>query len=272
MPNLGWNRELEDTDYLRNAGQSYHVYGTPRNAPASFDPRTILRVEDQGQMNSCTGHGGSSGLEACIYIDTAGTVTDVQMSRMFAYVAAQKQSGIKGDNGATITGLVESFKRVGCCREETLPYTGRYSNRLTQEQIDEAGKYRIVNHSYMKTYAESFDWMSRGMGPIVIGITWFYRLANTSGVITTDDLRGPSMGGHCVLLWGWSERQDNDGRNYIWLLNSHGVGWGLRGWAEVHPDVIDAWGASRNSELIGISDLTSYDKPRRVVGDWGRVA
>lgn len=272
MANLGWNTDVEDREYLRKGGAKYTVYGTPKDAPASFDPRTILRTEDQGNMSSCTGHGGSSGLEACIYIDTQGTVKDVQMSRMFAYITGQRQSGISGDNGATISGLVQGFKQVGCSREESFPYPAKYTNRLPAEAVAEASKYKIVNHSSFSNYAEVFDWISRGMGPVVIGITWYNKLAQCSGIVETSDLRGGSLGGHCLLLWGYSERKDSQGRNYLWMLNSHGVQWGLRGWAEVAPSVVDTWGGGRNTEMIGISDLTSFDKARKLVGDWGRVA
>lgn len=272
MPNLGWASDKEDIQYLRQQAAKYQVYGAG-DAPiaASFDPRTIIRVEDQGPMSSCTGHGGSSCLEACVYIDTSGTEKNTQFSRMFAYLTAQKQSGIKGDSGATITGLVEGFKRVGCCQESLFPYPSRYTNRIPNEAQQGAGQYKIVNHTYLTTYQEVWDWISRGMGPVVIGITWHQELANNSGVIETRDLSGGSLGGHCVFLWGWSERLDNAGRRYLWLGNSHGVGWGLRGWAEVAPNVVDAWGNNRNTEMIGVSDLTSFDKPRKLVGDWGRI-
>lgn len=272
MVNLGWAYEQEDIGYLRNKAAPYRVYGTAGDVAPSFDPRTILRVEDQGPMSSCTGHGGSSCLEACIYIDTAGTKRDVQMSRMFAYLTAQKQSGIKGDSGATITGLVEGFKKVGCCLESTYPYPGRFTNRVTPEATAEAAQYQIVNHVYLTKYTDVWDWISRGMGPVVIGITWYERLAQSQGLVETRDLGGRSLGGHCVFLWGWSERVDSSGRKYLWLGNSHGVSWGLRGWAEVSPSVVDAWGQDRNTEMIGVSDLTSFDTPRKLVGDWGRIA
>ena len=45
----------------------------------------ILKVENQNPLNSCVGHRLSSGLECPAYSAVAG---QVQLSRMFAYIAA----------------------------------------------------------------------------------------------------------------------------------------------------------------------------------------
>lgn len=270
MPMTGWLSTGEDRDYLRNQGL---VFAPARRfgAPAEFDTRSIIAVENQSNTNSCVGHGTSSGMEACAWIaaGAAGDAPPDQFSRWFAYRVAQQQSGITGDNGATISGAAQAMKSIGCCHESTWPFPGRYVKPIPQAATAEANQFKIAVHTSLEAYQSVFDFMSGGFGAVVIGIAWTSRLANnTSGVIELNDVQGRG-GGHCVLLWGWSKRVDSQGRHYIWLHNSHGKGWGNGGRAEVSPECIDFWGRSRNNEMIGFSDLSGFDKPRRI--DFSRI-
>lgn len=269
MALTGWARESEDVDYLRRQGLPF-APARRFAAPVEFDTRSVIAVENQGNTSSCVGHGTSSAMEACAWI-AAGATGDAppdQFSRWFAYRVAQQQTGITGDNGATISGAAEAMKRVGCCHESTFPFPGRYVKPIPQAAVAEAGQFKIATHTSLESYQAVFDFMSGGFGGVIIGITWTGRLANSTGVIELNDIRG-NGGGHCVLLWGWSKRRDTQGRNYVWLHNSHGKTWGNGGRAEVAPDVIEAWGRSRNNEMIGLSDLSGFDHPRTI--DFSRV-
>ena len=262
MSGMGWNQDAEDRDFLRSGTAVFGV-----EAPADFEPppvmsfRDKLRVEDQGDMSSCVGHGGSSGLEALIWLQA--NVAE-QMSRMCCYLEAQRHSGISGDRGATITGCVQALQSVGCCRETTFPYPARYVPRIPSTAATEASRFKILGHQKLHTYVEVRDWIAQGKGPVVFGCAWYQRLANSNGLVTQDDLRGPSLGGHCNLFVGYGGERDADGELLIDDLNSHGTRWGDDGWARWTSRAIDALGNDRNSELIGITNITGFD-PRRLV-------
>lgn len=257
----GWRREREDTDFLKS--RTAVTFG----APAAFEPpaqmsfRGILRVEFQGSMSSCVGHGGSSGLETLQYIANGGRV---QMSRMAMYLLAQRVSGIRGDNGATIAGCVKAMLDTGCCEEADFPYPSQYVKNVPAAAVAAAGRHKILGHQKLSTYREVFDWISQGKGPVLFGMTWWERVAASRGLVTQDDLRGRTLGAHCKLFAGYSGQRDNDGELMIDDLNSHGTQWGDGGWAKWTSRAIDALGNDPDTEMIGITDITGFDAERLV--------
>ena len=264
----GWLPELEDWGFLASATAPTF------SAPAGFVPppamsfRGILKVENQNPLNSCVGHGLSSGLECLAYLQSR---VRVQLSRMFAYIAAQRTTGIKTDDGANIAGGIRAMAETGCCEESELPYTGRYFNKLPAAAVEAAGKHRILGHQDLNTYEEVRDWIAMGKGPVVFGVTWYRRLIECQGRVTPDALRGGSVGGHCMVFAGYSGEKDSAGDLLLDNLNSHGTGWGDGGWAQWTPDAIRrALDQERRSRaFIGITDITGFDAARLV--DFSKV-
>src|SRR5262249_50053032 len=143
-------------------------------------------------------------------------------------------------------------------------YPSHYDRTIPTAALQAAGNHKILGHQKLTTYREVFDWISQGKGPVVFGMTWYERVAETRGVITPDDLRGRSLGGHCNLFVGYSGDRDDDGELLIDDLNSHGASWGDKGWAKWTSRAIDALGSDPNTEMIGITDITGFD-PERLV-------
>lgn len=255
--NLGYVPSKEDRVFLRRTQAAFGA--TPAHvaeAPKVIDHRGWLRVENQGNMSSCVGHGDSSALEVCNYYDTGGEI--IQLSRMYAYLTAQQESGLFGrDQGATISGAVKANLKYGICRDETYPYPGRYSTSIPSEANAEAQKHKLLRHTVVDNYGESFNWLATGQGAVIIGVRWVQSLAETTGVV--EQLRGGGNEFHCMAILGYSDRRDSLGRQYPWLVNSHGRGWGNQGWAEIAPSVVDQW-CRRNDyeEVVGVSDLEEY--------------
>lgn len=269
---LGWNPDREDRDYLAAGTKLFTAPAKRLEIPAEFDPRLVLQVEQQEEMGSCTGHMASTAFELDAYWVSGGKARP-QHSRMFAYLGAQAESGYLGsDDGASIAGAVESLKTRGVCLEATFPYPHAYTTRIPKAATEEALKYRIKNHSPLRSYDLVWQWLTSGFGGVCIGITWTTACDACTGIFTPELMRkGRVRGGHALCFCGWSKRKDASGRNYIWLANSHGSGWGFNGFAECHPDMVDAVSEGRNYECSGITGASSYDVPRKIVGDWGRV-
>lgn len=257
----GWLREKEDFVFLGEATAPRFAAPTGFVPPPSMSFRNVMHVENQGGMSSCVGHGGSSGLEALQYMVNGGRV---QMSRMCMYLLAQRVSGIHGDDGATIAGCVKAMTDTGCCEEAVLPYPARYDRTLPPSAIQLANRHRILGHQKLTNYREVFDWISQGKGPVIFGMTWWERVAKTRGLVTQDDLRGRSLGAHCKVFIGYSGERDANGELLIDNLNSHGTAWGDGGWAKWTSRAIDALGNDRNTEMIGITDITGFDPARLV--------
>jgi len=102
-PGLGWLADEEQRGLLHETATPFKLSGPMMRAPEKYDPRSFLKVENQGQVGSCTGHASSTCSEICENIETKGGNT--QLSRGFCYIMGQRESGITGDRGATISGI-----------------------------------------------------------------------------------------------------------------------------------------------------------------------
>ena len=256
--------------WMADNGRAFGGTTNKLEYPPEFDPREVLRIELQRKRNSCVGHGYSSGGEACGWLDSGGTFKR-QFSRWGCYIWAQTLSGprpgatwLGADQGAGVEGAVKAAMQWGFPPEEIWPYPAdshRYSTKVPAGAIEAAAPFKMQAHANIKSYDQGFEWMNQGKGPLIIGIDWTTGLANNTGDITMSDLRTRSIGGHCVLLWGWTA----DGR--IWMVNSHSENYGQRGCRPVRPDVVDLW--ARQGDVWGMSDLLDVTQSRPVVCDYG---
>lgn len=257
----GLIRSDEDRQWMLDNAQRLYASPDVLAYPSEFDPRGIIRTENQLAFSSCVGNAVSSCGEGCAYIDSGGELK-LQFSRWGSYIWAQKESGMVGrDNGAMISGAVKASVRYGFCPEELWPYPSRYTTTVPSGAIEAASPYRLLSHVVIRGYDDGFAWQNQGKGPLLIGINWTAGLANNKGYVTLSDAKGRSMGGHAMCLWGWQA----DG--CLWLLNSHGTGWGQQGWRPVRPEVIDYW--AQTQEVYGLSDLKDVTQSRPIIVDAG---
>lgn len=260
----GLIRNEEDRRWLLGAERSFGGTANKLAYPLEFDPRPIIRVENQGNRNSCVGHGASSCGEACAYLDSGGTLRP-QFSRWGSYIWSQQMGGLAGrDQGATISGAVKAAVQIGFCPEDMWPYppaNARYSQQVPAGALAAAAPYQLLAHTVIDGYERGFEWINQGKGPLLIGVDWTDGLSSNTGDVTLSDVRGRSLGGHCMFIWGWLP----DGR--LWLGNSHSEGWGQQGWRPVRPEVLDYW--SQRGEVYGMSDLKDVTQSRPVIVDLG---
>lgn len=267
----GWRPDQEDWDYLSTP--TAKVFSAPGDfvPPPKMSFRDILRVENQGNMSSCVGHGGSSGMEALQFLSNGGKT---QMSRMMCYLTAQRASNIRGDNGAVISACIKALASIGLCLESEFPYPSRYNPNLPQSAINAGSKHKILGHQELRSYQEVFDWISQGKGPVLFGMSWYAAVADGNGMVTKDSLRGRSYGGHCNLFCGYSGKKDSKGRYLIDDLNSHGTNSGDGGWFNWMPDAVDVLCQQERGQasVIGMTNITGFEQARvdRVV-DWSTL-
>jgi len=224
----------------------------------TLDPRKVLKTENQRNMGSCRGHSGSTGGE---WLRTLATgEIGFQLSRMMMYVETQRIDGISGDRGSTIAGGLQLLENVGLCREELWPYPSAYTQQRPQNWtaiLEDAAPHRIGRKQRCRSYADCAAWAGTGQGFIDIGIPW--RQEYSAPVV--ERYMGGGGGFHAVALFTLSERKDSRGRNYIYMLNSHGLSSGNQGWSEYSPAFIDGCFTHSNTVMIGVSDMPNL-KPR----------
>lgn len=254
---LGWVKGAEDPRHYSGMQRTFSL-AAPADAPEEIDHRGWLRTENQGNMGSCTGHAAADCAEVCNWIATGGQV--IQVSRMFCYLMGQAESGLLGrDQGASISGSVSSLNKNGAPLEDRFPYPQRYTTNIPGPAKDEAKQHLLRSVTPIHSYEAAFSFLANGIGAIEIGIDWTAGLASSNGVIELNNIGGGVYGGHALAISGYSKRRDRQGRQYQWLHNSHGNGWGNDGWAEVAPDVIQHW-INTGAEFIGVSDMEGYER------------
>jgi hypothetical protein len=170
------------------------------------------------------------------------------------YVETQRIDGIRSDRGATIGGGIKLLQSVGICLEHLWPYPSQYTQQRPsdwQAVIDSASVHRIGRTNRCRSYEDCAAWAGTGQGYIDIGIPW--RSEYSAPVV--DVYRGGGKGFHAISLFTLSDRKDNRGRSYIWMLNSHGLSSGTRGWSEYSPAFIDGCLSHSGTVMVGVSDL-----------------
>lgn len=224
----------------------------------TLDPRKVLKTENQSRMSSCRGHSGSTGAE---WLRTLATgEIGIQLSRMMMYVETQRIDGIKGDQGSTIAGGLKLLEIIGLCREELWKYPSQYTQARPsnwQQILEDAAPHRIGRKQRCRSYADVAAWAGTGQGFIDIGIPW--RQEYSAPVV--DQYKGGGGGFHAIALFTQSDRKDRSGRNYIWMLNSHGLSSGQQGWSEYSPAFIEGCFTHTGTVMIGVSDMPAM-KPR----------
>lgn len=266
----GLIRNEASREYLANEGRAFGGSAAPLAYPPSLDPRPIIRVENQGDRNSCVGHGLSSSGEICAYLDSGATLK-VQYSRWGCYIWSQSLSGprpgktwLGADQGAGVDGAVKAAVKYGFPPESVWPYppaSAKYSTKVPAGAVEAAAPTQLLSHINIKSYDQGFEWINQGKGSLIIGVDWTTGLRDNHGDITLSDLNTRVIGGHCMFIWGY----DEDG--LLWVGNSHSTSWGGNGWRKARPEVVDRW--ARQEEVYGLSDLKDITVSRPVLADFG---
>ncbi len=245
---LGFVRSLPGPVQLMAAAGSFRE--------VAVDLRGRLKIESQGGVGACQGHSLSSILEYCAMLATGdSTLEGVQLSRAFGYYETQRVDGLdhRGDVGSTISGGGKLAIRSGVPEEHCWAYPPKYNNTRPNDfeaVLENARTYKAATLTRIKTYDEARAFLGAAIGGINIGIRWS---RDYGGLIEKKGRSG--RGGHAVALMSLSERKDDDGKPYVWLMNSWGKSWGNRGWSEVSPRAVSDWMKDKYTTAIGISDL-----------------
>ena len=248
----GWRMDRENRAALARMSTPFRL-NRPVTGPRSWSYRGQLKIEDQQQQGSCTGHAGTSSLEVLNWIKTK---TWEQFCRQWLYIQGQKIDGIRGDQGATIEGVVRAMRSVGICREELSPYNGQYYTQFPAECATESKQHLLLGLVTTITSAEmAADYLRSGTGAIYFGCDCVKTIMESKGRI--DSFSGASAGGH-AMCWVAMDGDDFD------MPQSWGEQYGEKGWAMWSKKAASTMIAHPNSVVLGITDLQQYGEHRDV--------
>jgi C1A family cysteine protease len=257
--NTGYALELEEKEEVMCSAAEDLVGAS--DIPDRIDADWI-RIEQQGRLSSCVGHGLTSAAESVIRANYGQTD---QLSRMFAYLVSQRESGITGDRGATIMGAVSAAKTIGFLLETEYPYhpaSYRDSPPITAVMRRNAS-HRVMSNHY-RVQEDPMDacvHIAKNRG-ILLGIPWKESFAQERDERITH-ISGRVRGGHAICAISY---QIENGEPWVQITNSHGSQWAKAGQSYVSPNVW-SW-MVRNGTVVALEGMSGYEPPVVDNLDW----
>ncbi|WP_407305627.1 C1 family peptidase [Acinetobacter sp.] len=191
------------------------------------------KIEDQGQIGSCTGNSSTTALEISIG-------TKRPFSRLMAYYTARELEGTTNqDAGATIRDVIKGLASTGVCYEETWPYDeSKFAQRPPAKAYEEAKALvnRMWGFEYMRVNNLNELKAALALGyPVTFGFSCPEIFTNPrfNGFLRLPGARDRMSGGHAVVAVGYDDRVSEP---YIWIRNSWGKQWGMNGYFKMTQD------------------------------------
>lgn len=166
-------------------------------------------IEDQGDLNSCTGHAVAAALE---YDENTQGENRLRLSRLFIYYNERLMEGdVNQDEGAEIRDGIKTIAQYGACDETLWPYDikqvltkpsdAAYANGLLHKGLT----YQAVDQTEVGICSA----LASGF-PIVFGVTVYdsfetEEALNTGVIPMPDTQKEQCQGGHAVLLVGYDK-------------------------------------------------------------------
>ncbi len=249
-PGYGWVPDLPDhRDILYSA-----VRKVPAILPSSVDLRPMCsRVEDQGNLGSCTGNALVGGLE---FLERKDNVPYAELSRLFVYYNERViEHTTKADAGAMIRDGIKTLGKQGVCSEKKWPYVvSKFSVKPSPACYKEALNHQIKSYQRILTLDEMRTCLADGF-PFVFGFTVYESFESQqvakSGIVQMPQPSERVVGGHAVLAVGY-----HDSAKRFIVRNSWGTGWGMKGYFTMPYDYVadrnlsdDFWTIRRGEQM-----------------------
>lgn len=204
-------------------------------------------IEDQGNLGSCTGNAIAGAIE--LIDKRTGKQRDI--SRLFIYYYERLYEGtVNYDSGAYIRDGIKSVYTYGAPTENLWPYDiTKFRTKPTKNAVDDAAKRKVKLYQRVLNHEGCLDAIANG-NPVIIGFN-VYESFETNIVADIGMMPYPDvhherlLGGHCVLLVGYSKTT----KCYI-ARNSWGTEWGDNGYFYMPFQVIQNTSMSSDFWII----------------------
>ncbi len=224
----GWSKQLPDfRDYKYKL--SAPVKQLLNKLPSSVDLRPQMPpVYDQGDLGSCVSNAVGAAME---FERLKQRESDITPSRLFIYYNGRAlENTVSFDSGLFVRDGIKTVAKQGVCPESEWPYNiSKFATRPTSACYTDALKFTSLNYFSLNQNLITFkDCLNSGF-PITFGFTVYSSFettaVDTTGIVPMPARKDSVLGGHSVLLVGYS-----DSTSRFIFRNSWGSGWGDRGY------------------------------------------
>ena len=210
------------------------VYRIPVTLPSSVDLRPqCSKVEDQGQLGSCTANARVGAMEFLMIKDKKPYA---DLSRLFVYYNERViEHTVSQDSGAMIRDGIKTLAKQGVCTEKLWPYVIKtFTKKPTPACYKEALNYEITSYPRIDTVDEMRSCLADGF-PCVFGFTVYESCESQdvarTGVVPLPQPDEQELGGHAVVGVGYDDAQ----KRFV-VRNSWGEDWGMKGYFTIPYD------------------------------------
>lgn len=231
-------------------------------------------VREQGSTGNCVAHAVLAAVEYNHKRVINSGVVDIYSER-FTYFNARELMGwdTTSDSGCYIRDGLESLKKSGACPESMFPYNDNFSEQPNENCYKVAKLNQVVSYAHLdvddgklpsKLLQDCLAVLQSGH-VIAGGFVCYKSLwSAVDGIITGPDADSDIIGGHAILICGFSMD-----KNSFLIKNSWGKSWGDKnkpgyGWLSfdylLQGKLWDLW-VCISQENNSDTDIISVEKP-----------
>ena len=227
--------------------------------PAAVDLRPwMTRVEDQGQLGSCTSNALAGALE---YLVRRETGRAVDLSRLFIYYNQRLWDDyVREDGGGAIAVGVRAIVRLGVPTEASWPYERNlFAVQPPEAVYQEAAQFQATDWWSLPVDGDAMRACLASGFPIAFGTrcTESFMRAPASGMIpmpSAHESADGRHGRHALLLVGYDDRA----RVFV-VRNSWGDAFGDRGYCYMPYDYVLNRQWTRSCWAIRLTERAEFD-------------
>jgi C1A family cysteine protease len=225
MTGYGWKPDLPDIRDFKYGGTLGKKAVT---IPQTMDLRNFCsKVEDQGQLGSCTANALVGNLE---FLENKTKTKFVDRSRLFVYYNERAIEGtVYEDSGAMLRDGIKALATKGVCAESQWPYNiDKFAKKPTMCCFIKALSCKITSYHRLSTLDDMLHCIADGY-PFVFGFTVYDYFESAEmaekGILQMPTAGEGVLGGHAVMACGYDQNVKR-----ILVRNSWGPDWGLQGY------------------------------------------
>lgn len=226
----GWRRQALDHRDLR-----YRLRNTDTsNLPPAYVQPSSRKIMDQGNLGSCTAHGGERAINN---LRIRAGLPVVAYSRLAIYYDTRaREDSIESDAGGEIRDVVKTLAAKGAILESDWPYVeSQFAIQppaAAYSSVEIAVAYQSLDNTDLGALKHC---LAIEHDPIIFGFSVFdgYENLDSTGLVPMPSAEQRPLGGHCNVIEGYDDSvtcPGASGRGAFWVANSWGTGWGSRGY------------------------------------------